>query len=166
MKMNPTKNRQNVPSRVFEKMREEHITWLRQSKWFNDGINNFRIVENTDEGLNKGRLKLPSRRGVIFITDGIQTRRIGIQEAIPEGWIKGGSEPNKKAWASAGEKARKAGTATNKRWVNNGTSNKLILGEIPAGWNIGRLQIGSFDAKLIRSKRGSVPSTSASRSPA
>lgn len=147
--------RRKLKSRFVQSIREEHITNLKTLKWYNNGLETIRLFpeENVPKDFAKGRLKLPSRAGVKYITDGVATRRIKADQPLPEGWYYGQKPERVKQISSQGKK-HKMGSGTGRVWINNGSQNKYIYVEqgIPEGWVKGRLKTGKFDPCSMRAK--------------
>lgn len=151
------KIKKSLNSRAFAKMREEHINSLKTLKWYHDGKTTIRLFpeEPVSEGLVVGRLKLPSRAGVKYITNGLQTKRIKADQPLPEGWVYG-QKPERVKQISEQGKRHKMGSSTGRIWINDGLQNKYIYLEqgIPEGWNKGRLKTGKFDPAHMRTNSG------------
>lgn len=147
-----------VSGRGYETVRKEFVEYvsshMKTLKWFNDGVTSMRLPADSEiEGLMPGRLKLPSRAGVKYITDGVATRRIKADQPLPEGWYYGQKPERVKQISSQGKK-HKMGSGTGRVWINNGSQNKYIYVEqgIPEGWVKGRLKTGKFDPCSMRAK--------------
>lgn len=147
-----------VSGRGYAAVRAEFTTYvsshMKTLKWFNNGVTSMRLPHDADiEGLVPGRLKLPSRAGVKYITDGVQTKRIKADAPLPEGWVYG-QKPERVNQISEQGKNHKMGSGAGRVWINNGTENKYVYAEqgIPEGWVKGRLKTGKFDPSVMRSK--------------
>lgn len=145
-----------VSGRGYALIRKEFVEYvsshLKTLKWFNDGFTSMRLPLEADiEGLVPGRLKLPSRAGAKYITDGVQTKRLKEGEPLPEGWAYGQKPERVKQISDQGKK-HKMGSGTGRIWINNGSENKYVFVDrgIPEGWVKGRLKTGKFDPSAMR----------------
>jgi hypothetical protein len=147
-----------LTSRAYDTLRKMHHAHLAEdaksraldTKWFNNGVQNIRIRngETIPSGFKPGRLKLPSRGGVIAITDGISIRRIKEGGIIPEGWSRGFNQKTKDKM----QLNRNLPSAEGRRWVNDGQVNRYLKKGEPVrdGWSLGRLKIGNFNPSSMR----------------
>ena len=146
--------RQKLKSRFVQTIREKHNEDLKSLRWYHDQTTTLRLFpeEVIPKNFIPGRLKLPSRAGVIYITDGTNTKRIKKDQPIPFGWALG-QKPGRVKQISEQGKKHQMGSGTGKMWINNGTDNKYTLHNvIPAGWVKGRLKIGKFNPQNMRAK--------------
>jgi hypothetical protein len=146
--------RRKLNSRLVQSTREAHNADLKLLKWFNNGgaATRFFPEEQIPSGFVRGRLKLPSRAGVIYITDGISTKRIKQNLPIPPGWQLG-QKPDRIKQISEQGKKHCMGTSAGRTWINNGSENKYLKADqfLPEGWSKGRLKTGKFDPCMMRS---------------
>ena len=147
--------RRKLKSRFVQTVREEHNANLKTLKWYNNGQETIRLFpeEQVPTGFVNGRLKLPSRAGVKYITDGVQTKRIKADQPLPDGWVYG-QKPERLNQISEQGKNHKMGSGTGRVWINDGTVNKYIYlaDGITEGWVKGRLKTGNFDPSKMRTK--------------
>ncbi len=147
--------RKKLKSAFVQSVREEHYANLKTLKWYNNGQISIRLFpeESVPEGFIQGRLKLPSRAGAKYITDGVQTKRLKEGQPLPEGWCYG-QKPKRVEQMSNLGKEHKMGSGAGRVWINNGTENKYVYESqgIPDGWVRGRLKTGKFDPSAMRAK--------------
>lgn len=87
--------------------------------------------------------KRNSQYGTIWVTDGLNNKRIKKNDDIPSGWKKGRhiseSQKEKLSIANKGKGAGKNNSQYGKMWITNGVDSKTIKKEdkIPDGWHKG-----------------------------
>lgn len=140
--------RKKLKSTFVQRVREEHYANLKTLRWYHNCTDSIRLFpeEHVPHGYTLGRLKLPSRAGAKYITDGTQTKRLKDGQLLPEGWVYGQKPERVKQISELGKK-HQMGSGTGRLWVNNGSENKYIFENrgIPDGWVRGRLKSGKFN---------------------
>jgi hypothetical protein len=147
-----------MTSRIYENFRKEMLVLPSApaqalgTTWWNDGRDCIRLPADAEPpaGWSRGRTKLPSRAGVINITDGKITKRLPVGEQIPTGWRRGiddGIKHNR----MISEKRVPPPTGAGRKWINDGTRNRYLKvnEQVPDGWVMGRLTVGNFNPSVM-----------------
>ena len=110
---------------------KEKMSKARVGKTHSTHSKNKMRKKKTAEAIENMKIAQQQRRShstEIFITDGVNNKRINDTDQIPAGWIKGRTintvPPSQK----------------NKRWINNGSVNKMSS-ELMEGWSYGRIKV-------------------------
>ncbi|WP_407305566.1 HNH endonuclease signature motif containing protein [Acinetobacter sp.] len=155
---NPKSDKRNIKNKLkaksFQKLREEHAAHLKLLKWYTNGQVSLRLFpdEPVPENFKLGRHQLPKRGTTVYITNGIETKRIRPDEAIHKGWVKGQKDERLQQLKEQGQN-HQMGTSAGRTWVNNGVQNKYLqVNEtLPEGWFQGRLKTKTFNPSAMGS---------------